>query len=230
MPIENVYQSISSILQRIESIKRRFGAVRPGSAVVSKTAVQGAANDTNASEKAPGVNLSKISNGAEETGTRFSEELAKESAAINKLGKRKESHKQIEKSAAQYGDIIEAAAKRFGIPEELIRAVIHQESGFDSSAISSKGAMGLMQLMPETARSLGVGNPYNPEENIIGGTRYLVDLLNQYKGNLNLALAAYNAGPNRVEDEVPGITETEDFIDSVLKRYQSYQKFNKGEL
>ena len=198
MPVENVYQNIASILQRIESIKRRFGVMPP--------------------------NVSETPN------TGFSDELSKKTAAIDEPDTHEEPPGQAKKTDGRYEDIVRTAARRFGLPEELIMAVIRQESGFDSTAVSSKGAMGLMQLMPETARVLGVENPFNPEENIFGGTRYLVDLINQYDGNLNLALAAYNAGPNRVDNEVPEITETEDFIDSVLKRYQSYQKLNKEEL
>jgi soluble lytic murein transglycosylase-like protein len=84
--------------------------------------------------------------------------------------------------------------------------------------------MGLMQLMPETARSLGVEDPFDPEENIFGGTRYLVDLINLYEGNLNKALAAYNAGPQRVTTRVPNIPETRGFVDAVLHFYEDYSK------
>jgi len=123
-----------------------------------------------------------------------------------------------------YDGTIEAAAERFSIPAELIKAVIKQESNYDTRAVSHKGAMGLMQLMPETARSLGVEDPFDPEENIFGGTRYLVDLINLYEGNLNKALAAYNAGPQRVTTRVPNIPETRGFVDAVLHFYEDYSK------
>jgi soluble lytic murein transglycosylase-like protein len=123
-----------------------------------------------------------------------------------------------------YETTIEAAADRFSLPSALIRAVIKQESNFDPRAVSHKGAMGLMQLMPETAESLGVEDPFDPDQNIFGGTRYLVDLINLYEGNLNKALAAYNAGPQRVKTRIPNIPETRDFVDAVLHYYERYSK------
>ena len=121
-----------------------------------------------------------------------------------------------------YEDIIEAAADRYRVPSALIRAVIKQESNFNAEAVSHKGAMGLMQLMPETADLLGVSDPFNPDQNIFGGTQYLVDLISRYNGNLNKALAAYNAGPERVRDSIPNIRETRNFVDSVLHYYESF--------
>lgn len=129
----------------------------------------------------------------------------------------------------KYDNIIEAAAERFRIPAALIKAVIKQESNFNPTAVSQKGAMGLMQLMPATAEGLNVRNPFNPDENIFAGTSYLVDLINRYNGNLNRALAAYNAGPHRVQDRIPMIPETRDFIDSVLYYYETFSKFKNDE-
>jgi soluble lytic murein transglycosylase-like protein len=123
-----------------------------------------------------------------------------------------------------YDEIIDAAADRYRIPASLIRAVIKQESNFNAEAVSHKGAMGLMQLMPETADLLGVNDPFEPNENIFGGTQYLVDLINRYDGNLNKALAAYNAGPDRVQDSIPNFRETRNFVDSVLHYYESFSK------
>lgn len=138
--------------------------------------------------------------------------------------------RQVDESRAQvYEPIIEAISKRYGIPSELIRAVVKQESNFNVNAVSKKGAMGLMQLMPQTARLLGVTNPYDAGENIQAGTRYLVDLINRYGGNLNKALAAYNAGPEKVGDEIPDITETKNFVDSVLRYYEEFSKYGSEE-
>jgi soluble lytic murein transglycosylase-like protein len=129
-----------------------------------------------------------------------------------------------EESSAPYGNIIDAAAKHYRIPPALIQAVIKQESNFEAEAVSHKGAMGLMQLMPNTAELLGVEDPFDPQENIFGGTRYLGDLIDLYGGNLNRALAAYNAGPQRVTNGVPNIRETRNFVESVLHYYEVFTK------
>jgi soluble lytic murein transglycosylase-like protein len=106
----------------------------------------------------------------------------------------------------------------------LVHAVIRAESAYDPHALSAKGAMGLMQLMPETASLLNVSNPYDPEQNISGGARYLRYLLDRFGGNLELALAAYNAGENRVsrESRVPHISETQQYVRKVLRFYRDF--------
>jgi hypothetical protein len=118
--------------------------------------------------------------------------------------------------AALYEDLVVAHAEKQSLRPELVRAVIQVESGFNPSATSPKGAMGLMQLMPDTARSLGVLNAYDPEENIRGGTAYLRRLLDKY-GTEQLALAAYNAGPGAVDkyDGVPPYRETREYVRKV---------------
>ena len=115
------------------------------------------------------------------------------------------------KSPPELNDIIDHASKVYEVDPELIRSVVQAESDFDANATSSKGAMGLMQLMPETAKDLGVKNCYNPVENIMAGTRYLKSLLNRYDGNVELTLAAYNWGMGNVErhpDRLPKETRT----------------------
>ena len=114
-------------------------------------------------------------------------------------------------------------AKRYQLDPELLRAVIRVESNFRQDAISRRGAVGLMQLMPPTAATLEVDNIHDPLQNIEGGAKQLRHLLNLYHGNLRLALAAYNAGVRRVKRDVPRIRETKIYIQKVLASYQTYQ-------
>jgi len=108
----------------------------------------------------------------------------------------------------------------------LVRAVIQAESAYDPDAVSPKGAMGLMQLMPEMAWSLNVANPYDPKQNITGGVRHLRYLLDRFGGNLELALAAYHAGETRVsrESRIPRISETQQYVRKVIRFYQSFSR------
>jgi soluble lytic murein transglycosylase-like protein len=118
-------------------------------------------------------------------------------------------------------------AKRYQLDPALLRAIIKVESNFRQDAISRRGAVGLMQLMPPTAAKLEVANIHDPLQNIQGGAKQLRHLLNLYHGNLRLALAAYNAGVHRVKRDVPRIRETEIYIQKVLAYYQPYQDHYK---
>jgi soluble lytic murein transglycosylase-like protein len=125
--------------------------------------------------------------------------------------------------SAQYDGVITGAAKAATIQAALVRAVIVVESGFNPRAISKKGAIGLMQLQPATARRYGVKNIYDPEQNVRAGAHYLSDLLVRFDSNLELALAAYNAGEEAVERygrHVPPFRETLAYVPSVMKVYQ----------
>ena len=121
----------------------------------------------------------------------------------------------------RYHTMAEEKAAMHNIDPRLIKAVIKAESNWNPNAVSPKGALGLMQLMPSTASILGVINPLNPEDNIDGGIRYLKYLLNKFNGNLTLALAAYNAGPKLVERirTVPSIPETVTYVNRVINYY-----------
>ncbi|HTF22456.1 MAG TPA: lytic transglycosylase domain-containing protein [Candidatus Limnocylindria bacterium] len=123
---------------------------------------------------------------------------------------------------APYRELVEAAAARYRVDADLITSVIAVESNFDPKALSPKNARGLMQLLPETAERLGVQNIYDPQENIDAGTRYLRELLQMYNNDLALTLAAYNAGPERVQQygRVPPFAETLSYVRRVKRSYE----------
>ena len=127
------------------------------------------------------------------------------------------------KSAKDFDLLIERAARRHGLPPGLIKAVVRAESNFHPDAVSNKGAQGLMQLMPETAEDLGVGDPLRAEDNVYGGTRYLREMYERY-GDWKYALAAYNAGPGAVDrfGGVPPYAETQQYVERVLHYYRRY--------
>jgi soluble lytic murein transglycosylase-like protein len=126
-------------------------------------------------------------------------------------------------SAASLSRIVSEQAAETKVPSHLLMAVIRTESGGDPSAVSRVGAQGLMQLMPGTAQEYGVGNPFDPASNVAGGARYLRDLLARYRGNLTLALAAYNAGPGAVDRAhgVPDYQETQTYVSRVTAAYKT---------
>lgn len=130
----------------------------------------------------------------------------------------------------QYGPAIEEIARTYALESALIHAVVTVESAYNPTAISKKGAAGLMQLMPETAQRYGVADRFDPVQNLHGGARYLNDLLKMFNGNLNLTLAAYNAGENNVikyGHQIPPFQETKAYVPKVLDLYRKYQASKK---
>ncbi len=129
------------------------------------------------------------------------------------------------KSGKVYDPHVQESARRYELPPALIKAVMAAESAFNPRAVSRRGALGLMQLMPETARTLRVDDVFDPAQNIDGGARYLRQLWTQYDGDLYRTLSAYNAGPTavrRARGPVPAIAETRDYVRRVLALYEKY--------
>lgn len=128
--------------------------------------------------------------------------------------------------------IIQEASARNGVPKNLVKAVIDQESGYRTDALSSAGAQGLMQLLPGTAKMYGAHDPYNAKQNIFAGVAYLADLLRQFDGSIPMALAAYNAGPGAVEiaNGIPRNNETQGYVPSVMGKYLLYNAASESDL
>jgi soluble lytic murein transglycosylase-like protein len=141
--------------------------------------------------------------------------------ALAQMGSATNSNSATYANKSQLLGMINQVAQKHGVDEKLVQALIKQESGFNPNAKSKTGAMGLMQLMPSTAKSLGVTDAYNPAQNVEGGVKYLKSMLNRYNGNVVLALAAYNAGPGAVDkyDGVPPYKETQNYVKNILSNY-----------
>jgi hypothetical protein len=128
-----------------------------------------------------------------------------------------------------YVDIINSACDRHGVDPALVHAVVKVESDFNPYALSRKGAMGLMQLMPQTAIDMNVGNSFNPHDNIYAGVKYLRYLIDRYEGNLSLALAAYNSGETAVKKwgTIPPYRETQDYVQRIMRIYGGHESVHR---
>ena len=138
--------------------------------------------------------------------------------------KRKAHHSRY--SEKLYDSYIKQAAELNGVAYPLLKAIIKAESDFNPRAVSKKGALGLMQLMPENVKRMNISDPFDPWENINGGARYFREMLDRFEGRLSLSLAAYNAGPTTVERydfRIPPYRETEDYVEKVLSYYYKYK-------
>lgn len=147
--------------------------------------------------------------------------LSKPSAQAAQPSQTTEKPMPVHARKAAYSGLVEEKAKKHNVDPKLVKSVIRAESNWNHRAVSPKGAMGLMQLMPQTANLMGVDNPFDPEQNIEGGVKYLRHLLTRFNGNLTMAIAAYNAGPKTVERKggVPAIPETVTYVQRVMGDY-----------
>lgn len=154
-------------------------------------------------------------------GGKGSRRVAREPARITVIQPRNAEDTSTTLYSSDYTEIINDACDRHGVDPALVHAVVKVESDFNAYALSRKGAMGLMQLMPQTATELNVRNSFNPVENIHGGVKYLRYLLDRYEGNIRLALAAYNSGENAVKrwGTIPPFRETQRYVKKVLALY-----------
>lgn len=161
------------------------------------------------------VNASLLKNQQTQTLTNAIQELSSANNNISEL------NSGSINSKAQILDMVTMISDKYRVDDRLVKALIRQESGFNPNAKSKAGAMGLMQLMPATAKSLGVQNAFNPVQNVDGGVRYLKSMLERYNGNIILALAAYNAGPGAVDkySGVPPYQETQNYVKNILANY-----------
>lgn len=130
-------------------------------------------------------------------------------------------------SSDRYDPFIREASELYGVSYPLLKAIIKAESDFNPKAISRKGALGLMQLMPHNVKAMNINDPFDPLENIMGGARYFRSMLDRFEGQLSLSLAAYNAGPTAVERynfQIPPYKETQDYVARVLKYYYAFRQ------
>lgn len=136
------------------------------------------------------------------------------------------SNSDVTDGSNSYDDLITEASQSHGVPFPLLKALIKIESDFNPRAISSAGAIGLMQIMPENINALNIKNPFDPWENIMGGARYLKQLITRFNGKLPMALAAYNAGPNIVDryKRIPPFKETENYVKKVMEYYSIFKE------
>ncbi len=189
---------IQSVMQRMQEIEQRFGIKSTGT-----TAVSG-----NQGFPAQLQSQMKAQNEAENI-----------TAAT---GRRKVNAQVLPAGSKDIESMILQSAKKYGVDPRLVSAVAETESNYRPDAVSSAGAVGVMQLMPETASSLGVQNIYDPSQNIDGGVKYLKEMLSDFNGDVRKAVAAYNAGPQAVKEYngVPPYAETQNYVNKVLDLYQ----------
>jgi soluble lytic murein transglycosylase-like protein len=212
-------QQVQALIEATGQVASGNTALAPGASSPSTQSANtgfASALQTATSAQAAGLADSTPTTTADALGVAGAPELADQSA--QGLG--------ASAGSSEYESVIDQAAARNGVDPAVLHGLIQQESGFDPSATSSAGASGLTQLMPGTAASLGVANPLNPAESIEGGARYLGQLMDEFGGNTEEALAAYNAGPGAVQQYggVPPYAETQSYVSKVLGDAEAYRQ------
>lgn len=208
--------NLNMVLNRLSSIESNFRALET---------VAGSSNTNKTQELTPiesdfkAILDKKMSDNIEQV---LDSAPIEDSFDIDKLDAIKLKSKiDLKAQTSDVDELIETFSNKYGVDGDFIKAIIKQESGFNPKATSKKGAMGLMQLMPATAKSLGVKDAYNPSENIEGGVKLISNLLKTYNNNSELALAAYNAGPGAVKKYggIPPYKETQNYVKNIMANY-----------
>jgi len=212
--------SINSVLARINAIENNFSAL--GVNVDYAQSTQKSDFQTVLNSKIKESEDLKAAQTPEEIEENILEKnLDDEIEGVKKQALNLKSKIDIKSQNSDIDEIIQTFADKYEVDSDFIKAIIKQESGFNERATSKKGAMGLMQLMPSTAKSLGVTNAYDPWENVEGGVKHIKNLLTRYDGNKELALAAYNAGMGAVKKYggIPPYKETNNYVNSIMTQY-----------
>lgn len=230
---------ISEILSRIGEIQQRFQfdfgmPATPFENVLSNTLAQNAQKNAMVPPSPQSVEiqsalkdaLSPIMKGNALLPLEAKEQALKSLMPLTQSAAPSNAANAVNPAGLNLEDLIASIAQSNNLEPSLVKAIVSAESNFNPKAVSSKGAIGLMQLMPDTARGLGVINPFNPEDNLTGGVAYLKQLLSQFGGDVPLALAAYNAGPGAVKQHggIPPYGETQNFVNKVLSLKKQYEE------
>lgn len=221
-PTAGVPEDEVAIAQRVRQLQGLIEQTRQVSISGVATGPAAASLSTGAASQAP---TSDFASALQAATAADSSSMAQSEGTAN-IAATSEAATSSSAGSSEYDPLIEQAAARYGLDPSVLHGLIQQESGFDPSAQSSAGASGLTQLMPGTATSLGVVNPLNPAESIEGGARYLSQLMGQFGGNTEDALAAYNAGPGAVRQYggIPPYAETQSYVSKVLGYAEAYRQ------